>query len=220
MAKAKQVVAVPIVKAPKAKAPAVKAAAVETNGVKLSIKLDSSAAIVDKLIVSIKNRGAKLDVDMHSAACASLNHVALHNDPTLLNRFINAMPKSGRRNSVLVWALRYGNVLLNEDKQSKESMPLVYNKAGKANIAGAVAEPFWMLKNVKEGGTEWLYMDYIGSVMKKLALVAHDPKNPEHAKAKAALDALSAVNEALNTTSAPTNPTSAAVVAGDGVAVH
>lgn len=190
--------AAPTVKPPAAAKPkaAVPAAA---PAMKLSIALDAPKAAIEKFISSIALRGAKLDTDMHSAACASLNHAALHNDPTLLCRFVNAMPKSGRKNAVIVWALKHGNVALNEDKSTKANLPLVYLKGKVADIPAAVAEPFWMLKNVKEGGSEWLYMDYIGGVMKKLASVAIDMKNPEHAKAKAALDALNAVNEALNT---------------------
>lgn len=170
----------------------------EVVPIKLSIALDAPKALVEKLIAGIKLRGAKLDIDIHSAACASLNHAALHNDPTLLNRLVLAMPKAARRNAVVIWAIKFGNVALN-DGANKDEFPLVYMKDKKANIDAAVAEPFWALRNVREGGTEWLYIDYIGGVMKTLARVAADPTNKEAAKAKAALDSLSALNEALNT---------------------
>lgn len=165
---------------------------------KLTIKLDASKADVEKLITSIKTRGAKLDIDIHSAGCASLNHAALHNDPTLLNRLLLAMPKATRRNALTAWAMKHGNVQLNTGPSAAE-FPLVYDKSKTANIEAAQAEPFWALKNVREGGNEWLYVDYISNVMKTLARVATDPKSPESAKAKAALDAITAVNEALNT---------------------
>lgn len=173
--------------------------------VKLSIKLDASKADIEKLITSIKTRGAKLDIDIHSAGCASLNHAALHNDPTLLNRLLLAMPKATRRNALTAWAMKHGNVQLNTGPSAND-FPLVYDKSKTANIEAAQAEPFWALKNVREGGNEWLYVDYISGVMKKLASVAADPKNPEAGKAKAALDAITAVNEAINTAPTPSAP--------------
>lgn len=177
--------------------------AVKSAGIKLSIPLDSSAAVVGKLIDSIKTRGTKLDTDLHSAACCALNHVALHNDPTLLNRLVQAVPKSGRANAIVIWALKFGNVALN-DQKNKDTMPLVYAKEQPHDIPAAVAMPFWEFRNVREGGgREWLYADFIGGVMRQLAKVASDPKSPEARKAKAALDAISAVNEAINTETKP-----------------
>jgi hypothetical protein len=173
--------------------------ATKSAGIKLTIPLDAPAATLDRFIKSIVTRGSKLDADLHSAACCALNHVALHNDPTLLNRLVQAVPKSGRANSVIIWALKFGNVALNEGK-TKDTMPLVYLKEKPHDIPAAVAMPFWEFRNVREGGgREWLYADYISTVMRQLAKVAADPKSPEARKAKAALDAITAVNEAINT---------------------
>lgn len=173
--------------------------AVKSAGIKLGLPLDAPAAAVDKLIKSIAQRGTKLDADLHTAACCALNHVAMHNDPTLLNRLVQAVPKSGRANAIIVWALKFGNVALNDGK-TKDTMPLVFNKEQPHDIPAAVATPFWEFRNVREGGgREWLYADYISTVMKTLARVAADPKSPEAKKAKAALDSLTAVNEAINT---------------------
>lgn len=170
----------------------------ETKPLKLSIPINASKDVIERLIKGVALRGAKLDIDIHSAGCASLNHCAVHNDPTLLNRLVLALPKATRRNALVLWAIKHGNVALN-DAANKDEFPLVYAKDQKADIEAAVAEPFWALRNVREGGTEWLYIDYISTVMKRLASVAGDPQNKEAPKAKAALDALSAVNEALNT---------------------
>lgn len=180
--------------------PAAKKAAAPTPSaaITLSIALDATAAVVDKFIAGIKSRGAKLDTDIHSAACACLNHVKMHNDPTLLNRLVSALPKAARQNALIAWALKHGNVALNSGA-NKGEFPLVYLKEKEANIEAAVAEPFWALKNVREGGREWLYSDYITNVMKTLARVATDPNNKEAKKAKAALDAITAVNEGINT---------------------
>lgn len=159
--------------------------------VKLTLALDAPAADVEKAIASIANRGQKLQADMHSAACASLNHAAMHNDPTLLNRLLNAMPKSSRRNSLIVWALKFGNVAMNDDKATKGERPLVYLKGKTADINGAVAMPFWELKNVSEGGDTWVYTDYIKNVVATLTKQAAKGD----AQAQAALAALQSVGK-------------------------
>lgn len=172
--------------------------AIKSAGIKLGLPLDAPAATVDKLIKSIAQRGTKLDADLHTAACCALNHVALHNDPTLLNRLVQAVPKSGRANSIIIWALKFGNLSLNDGK-TRDTMPLVYDKEKPHDIPAAVAMPFWEFRNVREGGgREWLYADFIGNVMKTLARHATEA-TPEGKRAKAALDAITAVNEAINT---------------------
>lgn len=193
---AKKAPAVPKADKPAAKSSKPKAVAAKPE-VKLSMPITASAADIDKAIASIKLRGAKLDKDIHSAACASLNHSAKHNDPTLLCRLVNAMPKSARRNSLVVWALKHGNVMQNDDAKTRELLPLVYAKGKTADIDAAIAEPFWEMKRVAEGGTQWVFTDYISNVMKKLETVAADAAHPDHARAKAAYDALHGVTEAL-----------------------
>lgn len=160
---------------------------------KPSIAMDAPKAAVERMIASIKLRGAKLDTDLHSAACACLNHLAMHGDVTLINRLVLALPKTARRNALMVWAMAFGKVMLNPDQKTIEVMPLAYDRDGKTDLEGAVAKPFWEFRNVREGGSEWLYMDYIAGVMKTLA--RHALTDP---KAKAALDAITATNEALN----------------------
>lgn len=164
---------------------------------KPSIAMDAKAADVEKLIAGIKNRGAKLDNDIHSAAVACLWHTEKHGDYTLMNRLLMAMPKSTRRNALAQWAIAFGKVMENTDKNAVATSPLVFNKNGKTDLEGAQAKPFWDFKNVKEGTTEWVFSNYIEGVMKSLASQASKP-TAEGAKAKAAFDALSATVEAIN----------------------
>lgn len=178
-------------------APKAKAAPVEEGAgvaIKLTLKADASAAEVNKLIVSIKGRGAKLDTDIHSAAMACLFHADKHGDITLMNRLLLAMPKSGRRNALASWALAFGKFLLNDDAKARAESPLVFNREGSTDMKGAAEKPFWDFRNVREGGTEWVFTDYIGSVMRTLE--AHSKQDtPEGRKAKAALHALAGVSE-------------------------
>lgn len=213
-------------KEPKGQAPGAKKAAKAAPAVaavlKPTIALDAPAAAVTKFIESIRVRGAKLDKDIHSAACASLNHAEKHGDYTLLNKLILAMPKSSRRNALVLWSLKFGKFLLNDGKEHDgKTLPvadfiIIPDKAKgsttKFDVQGGIAEPFWDVgRGAREGDTKFLYMDYIGNVMKKLANVAGDPNNPEAKKAKAAFDALTAVNEAFKAEAPPTAEEAAAL---------
>jgi hypothetical protein len=185
-------------KTPAAKAPTTKPAA-EPKAVKplkASIAMDASSALVAKHIMSIAARGAKLDNDIHSGAMACLYHADKHGDITLMNRLLMAMPKSTRRNALAQWAVAFGKFKPNEDKSTLETAPLAFDKAKSTDIPAAQAKPFWDFRNVREGTTEWLFSDYIQGVMRTLA--AHAIKDgPEAAKAKAALDSIKGVTEAL-----------------------
>lgn len=156
--------------------------------------LDNAAC--DKAITSIKNRGAKLDADIHTVACSCLNNLLQHNNTTMLNRLLLAMPKSGRKNALAAWALHFGNVVLNDDKATKADQPLRFMQHGKTDIAAAVAEPFWEFK-ASEGGTTFAVDTYLASVSKRLTTALKtitDPVQREHAeKVLAALGSIATV---------------------------
>lgn len=135
---------------------------------KPTVPLDASAAIVMKSIVSIAGRGAKLGKDIHSTALACLYHVDKHGDYTLMNRLLLALPKSARRNALAQWAVKFGKLKKNEDKAAAKDAPLVFNREGKNDIAGATAMPFWEFKNVSEGTQDWDFGGYIANVTKTL----------------------------------------------------
>lgn len=163
---------------------------------KASIAPTATAAEVMKMIVSIKGRGRTLDNDIHCTALACIMHAEKHGDITLINRLLMAMPRSVRRNALAQWAVAFGKFLPNDAKDAPADAPLMFNKAGKTDMEGATAKPFWDFRNVKEGTTEWVFTNYIEGVMKTLATRAAGD-SPEARKAKAAFDALSGVREAL-----------------------
>lgn len=176
---------------------------VETKPLKPSIERDAPASMVDKLIVSIKGRGAKLDHDVHSAAMACLFHCDKHGDYTLMNRLLLALPKSSRRNALAQWAVKFGKMQANTDSAALATSPVIYDKSKVTDFDGADAMPFWDLKNVREGTAEWMFSNYIEGVLKTLGQKAAGT-GPEALKAKAAFDAIKGVNEALNTAAVST----------------
>ena len=60
-----------------------------------------------KLVSSIAERGAKLDSDIHLAACSVLAHTAAHRNKTLIGNLVEALPKSARRKALIA---RFGGL--------------------------------------------------------------------------------------------------------------
>lgn len=150
-----------------------------------------SAALTEKLIVSIKGRGAKLDADIHQAALSVCAHHAQHGDTTLANRLLAAMPKSGRRNALQSWMLAFdGKLALNDDKATKAEKPLVHSKEGTAfDQAGADATPFWEFK-ATEGSKDFDFTAYINGLNKGVNKAMEKATPEQRAKLEAVLAAL------------------------------
>lgn len=102
------------------------------------MKLIDKASEVTKLIESIHGRGKKLDADIHRCAVSCLHHADQHGDVTLLQKLIEAMPKSARRNAVIGWACAFGKFAPSEDGKS-----VVYAKEEETDIEQAIAIAPW-----------------------------------------------------------------------------
>jgi hypothetical protein len=151
--------------------------------------------LLGKAIESIKNRGRKLDADIHAAACSALAHVIQHNNPKFINTLYQALPKSARKNAFEKWALEFGNLAKNEGDDKKEAR-LVYSKGAKHDLQGAIDMPFWEFKNVAEGCEPWKFDNYMAGVLKRLQQEANTGAiNP--IEAAKAMDCLTALQKSL-----------------------
>lgn len=151
-----------------------------------------SKADTDKLITSIKGRGAKLDNDIHQAALSSLDHHAKHGDVTLINRLIGTMPKSARTNALVAWALAMQPLLMKNPAKDAAN-PLVHNKSGEGEaftVAKAIETPFWEFK-AKEGVSVFSFDSYITSMTKGIDRALAEPTISDEQRAK--LEATKAV---------------------------
>jgi len=102
------------------------------------MKLIEKAAEVTKLISSIEGRGKKLDADIHRCAVSCLYHADKHGDVTLLQKLIEALPKSARRNAVIGWACAFGKFAPSEDGKS-----VVFNREQESDIDQAMSIAPW-----------------------------------------------------------------------------
>lgn len=108
----------------------------------LATQIIDDAGKLNKLIGSIKTRGATLQRDMHTAAVSCLAHVAAHSDVTLLQRFHDALPSVARTNALKTWALAMGPVRW-DAKANEGKGAFRYNSKQALLIEEALATPFF-----------------------------------------------------------------------------
>ena len=94
-----------------------------------------------KNIKSIETKGKALDALIHLTACSILMHVHEHREVSLVNKLVQAMPKSSRRNALIEWFETFGEMQYDtKDKEFK------FQKDSATRINEAEALPFWEFK--------------------------------------------------------------------------
>ncbi|QIG68278.1 hypothetical protein EVB57_001 [Rhizobium phage RHph_Y1_20] len=132
---------------------------------------------------SIQKRGNTLQNDVHKAACSILEHIELHHDVTIVDKFVGALvnhlPASYRINAMRDWLVAFGPVKFENNKA-------VYVKDKPCDVAAALKEPFWTFSPEKP----YVQVDInkmIDALMKKLDTDA-EKTNRDHSAVKAALE--------------------------------
>jgi len=122
--------------------------------------LISGAAAIDKAILSISNRGKKLDGDIQVCGLSVLAHIEQHGDISLFIKLYMAMSAGSRRNALVDWACQFGklDVNLREDKKER---PFLYAKGKTTNLVGAMEKPWYKCKPEKALADEF---DFIGKI--------------------------------------------------------
>lgn len=148
---------------------------------------------IQKRITSIRNRGAKMDRDIHETAVLCLYHArdAGQGDITLLSKLAAAMPRSSRRKALIAWAVAHAPVTFSE----KEDQFRMKKKRTEADwyIEEADAVPFWDYTKEKKPAQYDLSKAVDG-------LVRTIRKANEQGNLKAGRDTAEAqIREALNT---------------------
>jgi hypothetical protein len=156
-----------------------------TDGFKAINRKDlyKTEAAIFAALKSIQNRGRTLQNDVHKAACSILEHIELHHDVTVVDKFIgtliNHLPKSYRINAMRDWLTAFGPVKFENNKP-------IYVKGKPVDMAQALAEPFWKFS------PEMPYQPVdiakmIDGLIKKLDKDSDETKR-DHSAVKAALE--------------------------------
>lgn len=102
-------------------------------------------AALDKLIVSIKGRAAKLDSDIQKGALSALHHLDKCGDVGFANRLLLALGKGHRKTALATWFVTFGKLAINLEENKKE-MPLVFSKEGANDLEGAALVNWFDIK--------------------------------------------------------------------------
>ena len=117
-----------------------------------NLNLIQGAAAIDKAIASIKTRGAKLDGDIQRCGLSVLAHTAEHGDTGVMDRLVDAMPKSARRTALVEWMLAFGKARLldrsikDEAEAIKAGRIFQYEKERTLDLQQAQERPWFKFK--------------------------------------------------------------------------
>ncbi len=151
-------------------------------------KLINGAAAIDKAILSIKNRGAKLDVDIQVAGLSVMAHIEAHGDTTLADRLYNAMPKGARRLALAEWMLAFGKVRAlskaNKDDAAAiaEGRVFAYDKSKSTDMDSAIKTPWHEFRKEKEVAEAFDVQAAVQSLLKRVQNAQGKGVHIEHAE--------------------------------------
>lgn len=124
----------------------------------------TGTAAIDKAILSISNRGKKLDGDIQMCGLSILAHIEQHGDITLFTKLYMAMSAGSRRNALVEWACQFGKIDVNLGADKKER-PFLYAKAKPTDIAGAMEKPWYDCKPEKALDEEFDFVSKLTSLL-------------------------------------------------------
>lgn len=123
------------------------------TAIKTAIKttLIVGTAALTKECALVKTASAKLDQRIQVLGMSVLAHVAEHHNITLFNDLLDSMGKGHRKTAMVDWALKFGTVSQNVDKEGKvdKEQPFKWDKSKTLNLVGAEEMPWFECKPEK-----------------------------------------------------------------------
>lgn len=151
--------------------------------------ITATVADINKLIASIKQRGATIQNDIQAAGVASLYQVATHGNTTPLNTLYLALPEGARKTGFALWAMKFGGVKLNTGK-TKKTAPFILADKAETDVQGAVGTPWYKVQSERSLDSLVDVQKSVDQLLKRLAKAAQEGRVP--ADQKALLDHLTA----------------------------
>lgn len=120
---------------------------------KINPTMDKPA--IEAAIKSIATRGASLDKDIQFTGLSVLAHIQQHKEPSLFIKLYNALPKGSRSNALVAWSLAFGQIEVNEDKETKKDRPFLFAANKVTDLAQASEKPWFDFKKPKDPADEF-----------------------------------------------------------------
>ena len=150
----------------------------------ITMKLMTTAAEINKAIISIHGRGAKLDGDIHRTGVSVLAHASEHGDTTLADKLVHAMPKGGRKLALVEWMLAHGQLAKLDPKADKDAIAegrlFKLDRSRKYDEEGAIATPWTEFKPEANVLTAFDVQAAVQSVLKRMQKAAASGLTIEH----------------------------------------
>ena len=134
-----------------------------------------TAAEINKAILSIANRGKKLDADIQTAGLSILNHVQEHGDSTLADKLVLALPKGSRKLALTEWLLAFGKLRILKKTNVDDAARIqagalfAYDKTKSTDIESASAKPWFEFKPEASPLTAFDAQAAVQGVLRQLA---------------------------------------------------
>ena len=134
-----------------------------------------NAAEINKAILSIANRGKKLDADIQTAGLSILNHVQEHGDSTLADKLVLALPKGSRKLALTEWFLAFGKLRILDKTNVDDAARIhagalfAYDKTKSTDLESAGAKPWYEFKPEPDVLTAFDAQAAVQGVLAKLA---------------------------------------------------
>ena len=140
---------------------------------------------LNKKIDALGKANLKVEETIQTLGLACLEHCEKHGDTMPMNRLINVLRRT-QFQAFGEWVLAFGKFAKNTDKATKDSQPVVYDKARSTDLEGAIAKPWFMFADSKEEAVKKAF-DFQAAVMQLLKKAAANGTDHTKLVAMAAL---------------------------------
>lgn len=107
-------------------------------------KLFKTDTEIAKAIVAAEKKGASLQSDYQRIAASAIVHLAKHKDIRIIRRMMEQFPEGLRRNTMLAYLERFGQVTVQNVEQEKGSeQVIVFDAKKKLDLNGALTTQWW-----------------------------------------------------------------------------
>ena len=124
-------------------------------------------------INSIQHAGKKLDDKIQSVALEVLEHIKEHKEASLACKLYAALPNGARKNALVAWMLAFGEIKVATGK-NKGTIPLLWNKEGNTDLAGAAESPWFTFKKEPAPSEAFDFDKALQALIKKAQKAAQD----------------------------------------------
>lgn len=125
---------------------------------------------LNKAIDALGRKNQSVEAEIQTLGLACMAHCEQHGDTMPMNRLMNVLRRT-QHQAFMEWALAFGKFAKNNDKATKASQPVVYDKSRTTDIQGATDKQWFMFADDK-AKAEAKAFDFQAAVMSLLKKAA------------------------------------------------